>query len=426
MRDGLFDVTCLGFSADGASLASSDYQRTIRRWDWARGGAPAKHIGDPRSITRSFAFSPDGTSLATGDEAGVVRVWNVSTGKLAHTLKGPGCQVYALAFLPDGQTLLASAHDRVHHWDLNTGKEARVIRQELLGHSNTVNGLAISPAGRWVYSSSYDGSISIWEAASGGLARALHKRRPGYNGPVALAVSSDGTRLAAGFKSDWADRSVHVWDLTAGRKIAALAGHRAPVTALVFSPDGRRLVSGSADTTALVWDVTRLGPGGGPPDGKAPLGLWKDLGAADPREVYAAVGRGVVAGDAAVAQLKHGLRPAVAIDTAKVTAWARQLDASEFAQREEASQALADLGPSAEAALRQALEKASSPEARQRLERALEAQEREQRRQGHALEVLEMIGTPAARNLLRNLAKGASGYKLTRNACMALDRLEAR
>ena len=87
---------------------------------------------------------------------------------------------------------------------------------------------------------------------------------------------------------------------------------------------------------------------------------------------------------------------------------------------------LADLGPAAEAPLREALGRARSPEVRRRLERVLTGQEAEHRRLGYAAEVLEMIGTKAARRLLADQANGAGGARLTREARAALDRLEKR
>jgi WD40 repeat protein len=426
LRDGRFDVGCLRFNPDGKSLVSSDYAGTIRLWDWAKGGAPVTYVSDHKSIVRTFAFSPDGKNMATGDADGIVRVWAVSTGKLVHTLERQGFQVHALAFTADGQALFSSSSgDGIRHWNLGTGKQVRLIAPESLGHSNTVGGLELSPAGRWVYSSSYDGSISVWEAGSGRLARVLKEKEPGYNGPVHIALSHDGVRLAAGFENDWENPSVHLWDLTTGQKIA-LTGHRAPVTQLTFSPDGHYLASGSCDTTALVWDVTSLGSGGKAPDGKALAGLWKDLGVDDPKVVYAAVCQSVAAGDAAVARLKFDLKPAGVIDAEKIAGWVRQLDSDEFAQREKASQALADLGTAVETTLREALDKARSQEVRRRLEQVLEGQQKEHRRLGRALEVLEMIQTPAARGLLADLAKGAGDSRLTREARMALDRLEKR
>jgi hypothetical protein len=76
--------------------------------------------------------------------------------------------------------------------------------------------------------------------------------------------------------------------------------------------------------------------------------------------------------------------------------------------------------------LREALEKTRSAEVRRRLTRVLRIQEAEHRRLGHAVEVLEMIGTKAARGLLEELAKGVSGARLTREARLALDRIEKR
>jgi hypothetical protein len=169
-----------------------------------------------------------------------------------------------------------------------------------------------------------------------------------------------------------------------------------------------------------------LGSGGKVPDGKALAGLWKDLGANDPKVAYAAVCQGAAAGGAAVARLKLDLKPAVVTDAQRVASWVRQLDSDEFARREKASQALADLGPAAETTLREALGKAKSSEVRRRLERVLDGQEAEHRRLGNAVEVLEMIGTPAARRLLADLAKGASSSRLTREARAALDRLDKR
>jgi hypothetical protein len=86
---------------------------------------------------------------------------------------------------------------------------------------------------------------------------------------------------------------------------------------------------------------------------------------------------------------------------------------------------VAFLGPAAETPLREALTKAKSLEIRRRLVGVLEGQEAEHRHLSNAVEVLEIIGTPAVRGLLLNLGKGASGSpRLTREARVAIDRLK--
>jgi WD40 repeat protein len=49
---------------------------------------------------------------------------------------------------------------------------------------------------------------------------------------------------------------VYLWDASTGKQLQRFAGHQGTITSLAFSADGRRMISGSADSTALVWDVT--------------------------------------------------------------------------------------------------------------------------------------------------------------------------
>jgi hypothetical protein len=124
--------------------------------------------------------------------------------------------------------------------------------------------------------------------------------------------------------------------------------------------------------------------------------------------------------------LKLKLTPAKSIGIDQISGLVHELDADDFAVREKASAALVRLGPSAEPALREAQAKAGAPEVKQRLEQVLQQLEEKHRHLGNALEMLEMIGTPAARSLLNDLANGARDSRLTREAQAALDRLKKR
>jgi RNA polymerase sigma factor (sigma-70 family) len=433
LRAGMADVTCVEFSPDGQRIASADSHGVARIWDWA-GGREIRALGEHKPWLKCVAFSPDGRRLATGDEGGVVRVWEGSSGKLEFTLSGHSGGVAALAFAPDGRTLVSGGWDHsIRHWDLATGKEIRVIKgvQALtrqgppVGHTGVVTGVAFSPRGLWLYSGSYDHTICVWETESGRLARVLKAPSRVYSSVNTIALSRDGTCLAAALGDEGQESFVHVWDVPTGAKVAALRGHRGTVTRLAFSPDGRRLASASGDTTVLVWDVTGLRAKRAAEDARATDTLWDDL-RGDPEAAYAAACRAVRTGDAAVAVLATRLKPIKAVAEGKVAEWVRQFDARVFADRERASRALADLGPGVEPLLRKMAAAATSEEVRARLERVIGLFAADNRRSARAVEALEMIGTREARRLLASLAGGAADARLTREAAAALQRLQAR
>jgi eukaryotic-like serine/threonine-protein kinase len=67
----------------------------------------------------------------------------------------------------------------------------------------------------------------------------------------AVALSPDGTRILTG--SD--DHTARLWDATTGKAVVTLTGHTNAVEAVAFSPDGKRVLTGSGDKTARIWDA---------------------------------------------------------------------------------------------------------------------------------------------------------------------------
>ncbi len=432
----MLDITSLHFSPEGTRIVSGDSGGVARVWDWAKGGPPMQTFPKHKAWLHVVAFSPDGKTLATGDEAGVVRLWSLSTGKLLHSLAGHTAQISALVFAPDGKWLFSGSYDHaICFWELPGGKEVRRLwgrptpsgQKRAEGHTNVVSALAVSPDGLWLYSASLDHTLCVWEIASGRLAKLLKEASAQVNSGVrAMALSPEGTLLAAALEEPGKDSLVHLWDLTTGQKLPVLNGHRARVTQLAFSPEGRSLASGSVDTTVLLWEVAKLRTGSAAPEEKTLARFWDDLGAADPGIAYSAVCRGAAARESAVAILQRKLQPLAPVDQEKAAAWIRQLDSPKFAERRSASEALTALGPGAEGIVQDALNQTRSAEVKKRLEGILREWEGSHRRWDHALAVLEMIGSPEAQRLLSTLAGGVSGSHLTRQAQRTLARLRKR
>src|SRR5689334_1715478 len=97
--------------------------------------APAELKGHT-ALVYSVAFSPDGKLLASGDFEKIIKLWDFASGKELRELKGHTGPVYCVAFTPDGKTLASSSHDQtIRLWDVADGKMIR----ELKGHTGIVD-----------------------------------------------------------------------------------------------------------------------------------------------------------------------------------------------------------------------------------------------------------------------------------------------
>ncbi len=215
------------------------------------------------------------------------------------------------------------------------------------------------------------------------------------------------------------------FEVATGQPRWTLSGHRGYVAALECSPDGRRLLSGGKDGTALVWDVTLAGAA---KPRKEPLRaadvekLWTAATSPDSRDAFAAP-------DQTIDLLRQQIKPAPKGPTdAELDRLFKQLDSDDFAVREKASRQLAAFGESAVPAVRQRLGQGVSLEVRRRARAFLDQFDRGELspirlHQVRAIELLEGIATPAAKKLLSELANGAAGAPLTLEAAAALARL---
>ncbi len=242
------------------------------------------------------------------------------------------------------------------------------------------------------------------------------------------AFSADGRLLAVAAPG----QEILVWDLRHGRELRRFKGFDAAVTSLAFAPDGRRLVSGLNDSTLLVWDV-------GPREAAPPIKLgaegvakaWADLGGSNAAKAFRARVALASSPDEAIALVKDRLRPVKAADPERLPTLLTDLDSAQFAVRGKAQAELEALGDLAEAALRQALADKPTPELQRRVQGILDRLRgpvtRPDRLQSlRAVAVLEDIGTPAARQALETLAKGAPAARQTQESRAALERLSQR
>ncbi|HKY54192.1 MAG TPA: helix-turn-helix domain-containing protein [Anaerolineales bacterium] len=123
------------------------------------------------------------------------------------------------------------------------------VRLTLKGHTDAVTNVAVSPDGKRIATSSWDGTAKIWDAVRGNEILTLQ----GHSDEVwGVAFSPDGSQLI----TSSVDTTAIVWDADSGEALVTLSGHTASITRAVFSPiDGSRVATASDDGTVKIWDA---------------------------------------------------------------------------------------------------------------------------------------------------------------------------
>jgi hypothetical protein len=330
-------------------------------------------------------------------------------------------------------------------WDLGTGQHIRRLAEwlKLAWHFQPATMAAFTADGRVVLAPG-TGTVPAQggrpEQPSGGGAALLDPLTPRwvrsfpsrwYYYTAAIAVSPDGRTLYVSGDSS----EIVAFEVATGKPRRTIHGHAGCVRSLAMAPDGRRLLSGSDDAFALLWDTT---PAGAAKPRKEPLTaaaadqLWAALAGDDAGAAYAALADLAAAPDRAVALVRRELKPARAAPTdGQLDRTFADLDSEDFATRVKASRRLAEFGELAVPGVRKRLGQAVTLEVRRRAQEFLDRFDPpnpspERLRQLRAVELLEGIATPAARDVLSELAKGAAEAPLSREAAAALERLRRR
>jgi RNA polymerase sigma factor (sigma-70 family) len=432
-------------ASDGRTLYALDWpEGRIVVWDLAS-GKPLRHLSPPpsfKSPAELKALAPNGKTLALAERRGdTVVLMDAATGKETHQLRGSEHGISLVAFTPDSRNLIVFRDTRtIEVWDVSNGAKIRQLlppatmpdRGNLRWRGR--DAVALSPDGRLVAYVKDNFSPALFELATG-------KPVPGEptpaNGVDVVAFSPDGRTLA------WSGRDdpvIHLMEVITGKERQRLVGHHGPISSLflssslTFSADGRRLISGSEDTTALVWDlIGKLAAGESWGKSLSPAELdtaWSALAGDDGVAAYRAIHRLAAAPAQAIPFLAIHLHVTPPVNEMQIAQWIADLDSDDFKKRARAVSELEKQEEGVAEPYRKVLEGKPSLEVKRRVSELLEKHERawvspnpERLRVLRALEVLELAGTAETRGVLETLARGTPASGLTIQAKAALKRL---
>ncbi len=243
-------ITGLAFDGLGTRLAVSslDHDRAATVWDMRVGGDPLA-IFSAFSNWSAVAFSADDQRIAVGGEDKTLRVLTLATGDET-VFKGHTNPISGVAFSPDGRLIATSSADgQIGIWNVTAGTVAFL---KVPGGSAALSGVAFSPNGRIVISGSVDGTVKVWETNAGILLKTLITGHP----VTSIAYSPTGALIAATF----VDGSMRLWDAKSYKLLAVFPVKNATQSAVsvAFNPAGTLVAVGAADAAIRIYDPKGL------------------------------------------------------------------------------------------------------------------------------------------------------------------------
>ncbi|PAV17406.1 WD40 domain containing protein [Pyrrhoderma noxium] len=281
-------VQSVRFSPCGKNIVSGSYDKGICIWSLPKGEVVDEIDSD--TPVHSVAYSPDGSHILACQWLSVI-IWNVADPAALHWEIPLHYFSLSASFAPDGTRFVAGLLGTADVFDATEELEAEHPFQP-----DSTSPITVSPSGKFI-ASGPTGRMLLWSVDGGQLVPGswtgeIHLTRSvawspddgksvklgngvinpvvfSPNGKYIASCSLDSTVYGKRVVSGSPDKCIRIWSTTTCRLISTsskghvqyfrlisiLKGHSASVTAVTYSPDGSRIVSGSEDNTIRVWDA---------------------------------------------------------------------------------------------------------------------------------------------------------------------------
>jgi WD40 repeat protein len=181
-------------------------------------------------------------------------VANVAVGpaRLVRTFAGHRPLVKQVILSPDGRRALSLDSLTVRLWDVKEQEPVRSFK----GHAGTITHMAVSKDWQRLLTGGADGTVRLWDLATGEQLKRLEI--PAKESARCVALSDDGRYAASGhgpIPPDRKENAVRLWDLASGKEASVFRGPTGPVHSIAFTPDGKGLVSTDDSSEFRVWSL---------------------------------------------------------------------------------------------------------------------------------------------------------------------------
>lgn len=249
-------VRCVAFISDDHKLLSGNEDGAVRQWMLQEATLQEQVLfKEPTGRLRTMAVAPDGSALALSfGRSSTLWLWELAGTDLRQraglTGSETGLAMYAAAFSADSRLLTAGNLEKgVTLWDLSRPSPSSL---RLGGNSARVTAVAFTPDGRTVVCGSDDFTLRLWDRA--GVLDQERAILKGHTSSISsIAVAPDGKLLATAGSYD---RTARLWRLDGGqpREGGILPGHTRRAVCVAFAPNGQLLAS-SGEKELLLWEV---------------------------------------------------------------------------------------------------------------------------------------------------------------------------
>jgi WD40 repeat protein len=253
-------VIGVSWSPDGTKIASCSDDGTVQVWDARSGKRSWSYTlpGGKSNLAFAVAWSPDGKEIAAGGQSGTVSILDAATGhQLAQLGSSSSFQIEGIVWSADSKEAAwgNGGDNSVQVWNIAAQKEL----VSYTGHSDVVFRVAWSPDGKEIASASHDGTVQVWNAATGNHLSTYNLGHSAWS----VAWSPDGKYLVAGTGSAGSNypvssgNTVKVWNAATGQTILTYKGYSddTNIYALGWSPNGQYIASGGSDQSVRIWNA---------------------------------------------------------------------------------------------------------------------------------------------------------------------------